>query len=114
VALFALAVQMVLAFGHVHRDDLGLTPLADTHGTQIASATALGSAFPAEQHHHPPSDDYCPICASIAVLSTWMPAPPPALVSPETMRRVWVPVPCLQSAPPYISHSFQARAPPVA
>jgi hypothetical protein len=113
VALFALALQMVLAFGHLHRDDLGLPPLAGTDPTQISSAAASRSVPPADQQHQPPSDDYCPICASIAVLATWMPALPPVLMSPEPVRRVWAPVAALQIWPTQVSLSFQARAPPV-
>jgi hypothetical protein len=113
LALFALAVQMVLSFGHMHRDDLGLPPLAGTDPTQIASAAAPAPVPPAGQHHQPASDDYCPICASIAVLATWVPALPPVLVSPEPMRRVWAPLASLQRSPTQISLSFQARAPPV-
>ncbi|MGA8611732.1 MAG: DUF2946 family protein [Xanthobacteraceae bacterium] len=112
--LFALAVQMVLSFGHVHLDDLGLPSLAGTDPTQIALVATCGSAPPAGQHHQPASDDdYCPICASMAVLATWMPALPPVLVLPEPMRRVWAPVAALQISPRHISLSFQARAPPV-
>jgi len=114
LALFALAVQMVLSFGHMHRDDLGLPPLAGSDPTQIASAATPGSASPAGHQQQPASDDYCPICASIAILSIWMPALPPVLVSPEPIRRVWAPVAALQSSPTLVSLSFQARAPPVA
>ena len=113
LALFALAVQMVLSFGHMHRDDLGLPSLADIDRSQITSAAAAGSPPPAGQHHQPASDDYCSICASIAVLASWMPALPPVLVSPEPMRRVWAPVVTLQSPPTHFLLSFQARAPPV-
>jgi len=105
-------VQMVLSFGHMHRDDLGLPPLVDTDPHQIASAASPGSQLPAGQHQQP-ADDYCPICASIAVLATWMPALPPMLVSPDPVRRVWVQVAALQSLLAQTSLSFQARAPPV-
>jgi hypothetical protein len=112
LALFALALQMALSFGHVHLNDLGLSPGTDP--TQIAFAADSGSATPAHQHHQPSSDDhYCPICASIAVFGTWMPALPPVLMSPEPMRRVWTPVAALHISPTQISLSFQARAPPV-
>jgi hypothetical protein len=114
LALFALAVQMVLSFGHMHRDDLGLPPVAGTDPTQITSAAAPGSRPPAGQQHQPASDDYCPICASIAVLATWMPVLPPVLVTPEPIRRVWPPLASLQSPRTQFLLSFQARAPPVA
>jgi len=112
LALFALALQMALSFGHVHLDDLGPPP--GTGPAQIAFAAESGSAPPAGHHHLPASDDdYCPICASMAVLATWMPALPPVLVTPEPMCRVWAPVAALHISPTQISLSFQARAPPV-
>jgi hypothetical protein len=114
LALFALALQMVISFGHMHRDDLGLPPLAGTESTSIASAAAPGAQPPAGQHHQPASDDYCAICASMALLATSMPALPPVLVTPEPVSRLWTPLASLQSPPPQIALSFQARAPPLA
>ena len=35
LALFALALQMAVSFGHVHGDDLGLPPLSESGQTQI-------------------------------------------------------------------------------
>lgn len=114
LALFALALQMIVSFGHMHRDDLGLPPLAGTNQTSIASTTTPGSQAPAGQQHQPASDDYCPICASIALLASWTPVLPPILVTPDPIRRVWAPLASLQSPPTQFSLSFQARAPPVA
>lgn len=113
LALFALALQMIVSFGHMHRDDLGLPPLAGADGTSIASAAAPGSQAPS-QPHQPASDDYCPICASLALLATWMPALQPVLMTPEPIDRVWPPLACLHISPTQIALSFQARAPPVA
>ena len=39
LALFALAFQMAVSFGHMHRDDLGLAPLPGSDSAQIASVT---------------------------------------------------------------------------
>lgn len=114
LALFALALQMIVSFGHMHRDDLGLPPLAGTNQASIASTTTPGSQAPAGQQHQPASDDYCPICASIALLASWTPVLPPILVTPDPIRRVWAPLASLQSPPTQFSLSFQARAPPVA
>jgi len=113
LALFALAVQMVVSFGHMHRDDLGLPPLAGTDHTSIASNTAPGSQAPTGPQRQPASDDYCPICASMALLATWMPVLPPPLVTPEPIRRVWPPLASWHSLPTQFSLSFQARAPPL-
>jgi hypothetical protein len=114
LALFALALQMIVSFGHMHRDDLGLPPLAGAGGASIAFAAAPGSQPPAGQHHQPASDDYCAICANMALLATSMPSLPPVLVTPEPIRRVWASLASVQSPPKQISLSFQARAPPVA
>jgi hypothetical protein len=113
LALFALALQMIVSFGHMHRDDLGLPPLAGTDRTSVASAAAPGSRPPSQQHQ-PASDDYCPICASLALLATWMPALPPLLVTPQPIGRIWPTLASLHISPTQIPLSFQARAPPAA
>jgi hypothetical protein len=110
LALFALAFQIVVSFGHMHRDDLGLPPLPAS--TDARSASHAPPA-PADSDHHPGSDDdYCPICASMMLIATAVPALPPVLIVPETIRHEW---PCKVPAVG-ISHnvalSFQARAPP--
>jgi hypothetical protein len=68
LALFALAVQMVVSFGHMHRDDLGLPLLATAHWAHFPSSATQAVAGPADRDQYPLSDDYCPICASIALL----------------------------------------------
>lgn len=113
LALFALAFQMAVSFGHMHRDDLGLPPLSSADGTQTASVTT--PADPANSGHHPASDDdYCPICASMQLIATALPSLPPVLWVPEPIRRVW-----LAQTPPRgvstpLALSFRARAPPLA
>ncbi len=114
LALFALAVQMIVSFGHMHRDDLGLPPLAAPDQTQITSNTAPSPAGPADQDHHPASDDYCPICASMALVATAMPSLPPVLIVPVPIRRVWAAQLPAHSLSTQVAPSFQARAPPLA
>lgn len=114
LALFAVALQMAVSFGHMHRDDLGLPPLAATDQTPIAFNTAHSPTAPINQDQQPASDDYCPICASIALLATGMPALPPVLVPPMPIRRIWPSVTLTQIHSRQIALSFQARAPPVA
>ena len=112
VALFALAVQMVVSFGHLHRDDLGLPPLPATHQTQI---TANGSAAPAgsSQQNNQKPDDYCPICASMMLIATAVPSLPPVLIVPEPVRRVWPEPVRVETVTPDVTVSFRARAPPL-
>jgi len=71
VALLALAIQLTLSFGHVH----GLPT-----GGPSAAATIAGSADtpqPAGGDQH--DDDYCAICAVLAMLSGAQTSSAPAL-----------------------------------
>ena len=80
LALFALAFQMAVSFGHMHRDDLGLPPLIDAGQTHF---DAGAHTAPAQGHRQPTApDDYCPICASMALIATAIPSLPPMLVTP--------------------------------
>jgi Protein of unknown function (DUF2946) len=114
LALFALAVQMVVSFGHMHRDDLGLPPLAGTDHTSIASNTAPGSQAPTGPQQQPASDDYCPICASMALVATAIPSLPPVLILPAPIRRVWLSETPARGVSTPLALSFRARAPPLA
>ena len=114
LALFALAVQMAISFGHMHRDDLGLPPVAQADQTQFAPGKAHPPAGPADQGRYPASDDYCPICASMALIATGIAALPPVLVAPAPIERFWPSDAPMQSLSPQVALSFQARAPPVA
>jgi len=114
LALFALAVQMVVSFGHIHGDDLGLPPLATSHQTQIEFATTGAPGHPANRDRYPASDDWCPVCASIALVATAMPSLPPVLMVPAPIRRVWPAERPVQVFSIQVALSFQARAPPLA
>jgi hypothetical protein len=114
LALFALAVHMVLSCGHMHRGDLGLPPLPVSDGIQITSGMTHAPAGPADQDHHPASNDHCPICASVALVATALPSLPPVLVEPVSMRRERLSETPVQRPSTQIWRSFQARAPPFA
>jgi Protein of unknown function (DUF2946) len=109
LALFALAVQMVVSFGHLHRDDLGLPPLPIADQTRI-NVDSSGASAP--QHHNQKPDDYCPICASMALIATALPSLPPMLVTPDPIRRVWPTQIPVRGVSVKVALSFQARAPP--
>jgi hypothetical protein len=108
VALFALALQLVLAFGHVHTGGLG-------HTREIAALTADGST--GGQPHKPttPSDqDYCAICAVLNLLSGAQGATAPALPVPfATVAATVVAEPETVHAAT-LRPAFQSRAPPLA
>ena len=105
-ALFAFAVQLVLSFGHVHLDKL-------TFSSPAAASVQLASGDSgAPQPKHTGSDDYCAICASIALVASSV-LPEAAQLAPP------ISVPS-SSAPEFLAAqsvfelhtSFQARAPP--
>ena len=113
LALFALAVQMVVSFGHMHRDDLGLPPLATVHWKYFPSGAAQVLVGP-DRDQYPLSDEYCPICASIALLATGAPPLPPVTVAPPVISHVWLSPTSLYLAATQALFSFQARGPPAA
>src|SRR5580704_14078545 len=107
LALFALAVQFVLAFGHIHHDDI--------YGS-ARPAAAMAAAVPDGSQPLPAKhgDDYCAICATISLLGNSFVAAAPALPLPsashaiEQVDRVAIIVIAQRRA------AFQSRAPPVA
>lgn len=111
LALFVLAFQMAVSFGHMDADELGLAPLdlvGRTHLTLNATQTVIAPAgrVPAAP------EGYCPICASMALVATALPSLPPVLAVPPQGPPSWpAPIPA-QGISPKLTLSFQARAPP--
>ena len=103
LALFALAVQSVLWFGHAHGFVARAAP--SIHFSQQQPAPGHDS----DQH----PDDLCAICAAVALTSTAMAATPPALPIPLSFGLVHPLVGArvvhLRAAPA----AFQSRAPPL-
>jgi Protein of unknown function (DUF2946) len=118
LALFALAFQIAVSFGHMHRDDLGLPPLPNSDSAQTASIAAPAPVANSDRHtgssQPGSSDDYCPICASMQLIATALPALPPLLLVPEPAHRFWPAQTPTQMFSPQVALSFRARAPPAA
>jgi hypothetical protein len=109
--LAALALQIVLSFGHLHRDDLGLPPLpAASH--QIVVGAALAPSAPADQDHYPQPDDYCPVCASMVLAATAIPSLPPTLIAPIAVHYAWPSQAAIGGLSAKLTLSFRARGPP--
>jgi hypothetical protein len=110
LALFALALQLVLSLGHTHGAK-GQLSLADAQGPAFTS-TKSGSidrpAGPAGQH----SDDICSICASITLAGSLVLPAPPTTTVPPAIERAWAPHALASTASKARRNSFQARAPP--
>jgi hypothetical protein len=114
LALFALAFQLAVSFGHVHLERTA--PLA-------AGASALAGAPPSADDLTAPSnpagrehlaDDRCPICTLIHLAGALVPAEMPSLPLPAVFGRLR-----LEAAAEFdltASHAtlFRARAPPIA
>jgi hypothetical protein len=100
LGLLALALQLVLSFGHIH-------PLP-THVTAISAPA--GSTAP----DLPVTGDDCAICASIAAFAALDLPTQAGLIPPVSAAEIIVPVPAAddhRAAP--ILH-FSSRAPPIA
>jgi hypothetical protein len=77
LALFALAIQLMLSFGHVHIDVARAAP----GGPAIVSLQMPADGAPASSHHH--ANDFCAICAVTAMAGTALVAAPPVLRLPQ-------------------------------
>ena len=111
LALFALAVQFVVAFGHIHRDDIyGSARPA----TAIAASVPDGSQPLPSDHPAKHGDDYCAICATMSLLGNSFVATAPALPLPPASHAIeqFDRVAVIFIAPRRAA--FQSRAPPVA
>jgi hypothetical protein len=111
-ALAALLLQIVVSFGHVDldgivgADDLTLSGL---HKTVIAKTSQPGPA-------QAPSDDdgYCPICASIFLVSTSVAPEPPQVPVPDGFERIRHSVSVARGIITPLRVVFRSRAPPLA
>ncbi len=110
LALAALALQLVVSFGHVHLDGVHRTYPA----LAVSGSGAQASQLPAPQPGNDTDDDYCAICATIFLAASSFLPPVPQLPVPfvsravEHVARVAVVLITPQRWP------FQSRAPPLA
>jgi hypothetical protein len=112
LALFALAMQIVLSFGHVHYYALGLASADAAPATAQESGAALPSA-PAPIHKSDGSVGLdCAICALIQLWAISAPGAAPALPLPVKVgaNGLHVSLASASAASPHFL--FQARAPP--
>ena len=102
LALFALAIQMVLAFGHYHAVHAQAAPGFSIERTHAPT--------PAHDHH---AADHCDICAVTAMAGTMLAAAPPQLALPlaANPRPVAVTTGFIDLDP--VRVAFQPRAPPL-
>lgn len=111
-ALFALAVQLIVLFTHVHCGPTACWPASQS----VVGAIGLGSADTSAQPKPstPAAVEYCMFCAVIHLAGNALPvvAPTPSISSAYSVQRPWVDRSVILAATPY--QIFQARAPPLA
>jgi hypothetical protein len=110
LALAAMALQLVLSFGHIHLEQLAS---GSAIASVVASKASTSQQDPA-QHPANEADDFCAICATIHLASlTFLPDAP------------LLPVPFASRTIEHFGHftfvfispqraAFQSRAPPLA
>ena len=111
LALFALAVQIIVSFGHVHLH--GLVPaFARPPAMADGSATALpGSRGPSNKSDRA-VDAYCPICASIQLSASSTLCAAPAFPPPANLGPIGLHLSSELALAAWPHFLFQARAPP--
>jgi hypothetical protein len=83
LALFALAFQLALTFGHVHLDRFAL-PTADKFAVASADASSDARNAPADPAGQDDRADHrCPICTLIHLAGALVLAEPPSLPLPD-------------------------------
>jgi hypothetical protein len=113
-ALFALAVQFALTFGHVHVP--GTNKALPALLIQLATPSAVAATGNAGQPAKPVKQvahDQCAICASIHLANSLLPTVEPSFEWPADADPAWTAahIDLRLAASP--QNSFQARAPPI-
>jgi hypothetical protein len=123
LALLALAVQLVLSFGHFHavaaqaapaiQSAAALTDISSHGLTASDAASASGQQQAPTRHDSDQPNDGCAICAVMAMAGTVLFATPPLLLLPQAVEFLY------QTTDAEFVHlssarvAFQPRAPPI-
>jgi hypothetical protein len=112
LALLALALQIVLSFGHV---DLGGI-VGPTHLTLAGKQNTAVTQAPQPGPPRTSGDDegYCPICASIFLVSNSFVSEPPKFPVPDGFERTIHSITINRGISTPRSIVFRSRAPPAA
>jgi hypothetical protein len=109
LALFALAINLTLAFGHVHA--------LDSSGRPPALIAALAASHQGQTDHdrgNGHADYICPICMAATAMGTALASVPPALPAVFIASAVDHPVDHSREAPRPPHTAFESRGPPLA
>jgi hypothetical protein len=114
LALFALAFQLAVSFGHVHLERIAPPSVgasAPAHA-QPSAADLNAPSNPTGREHL--ADDRCPICTLIHLAGTLVPAETPPLPLPTVVGRLRLEVAAEFDLTASHAALFRARAPPIA
>lgn len=112
-ALFALALQLVVSFGHIHPRDIRGSPSSDaTQHASYVKAGHVGVVAPAGQPAGE-QDAYCNICATINLVGAGQAATPPRLPVPPLFQPARFTAVHDPAAFDRGHIHFQSRAPPI-
>jgi DUF2946 family protein len=114
LALFALAFQLAISFGHVHLHYIAPTSaVASTLASEQPSTDEAN--VPSSPAGHDDRADYlCPICTLIHLAGAIVPAETPPLPLPSIFGGLGLEVGVAFDLLPSQGALFQARAPPIA
>jgi hypothetical protein len=122
LALFALAIQFVVSFGHFHGAaaqsvQTGLSDAGPTYAAEQVALVALGDAARQQQpsdhdndRHHPA--DACAICAVLSLANNYLFAAPPVLQLPQAIELLYLTTDAEFAHLGSLHPPFQPRAPP--
>jgi Protein of unknown function (DUF2946) len=114
LALFALALQLVLSFGHLHLEQVlfgseHASKLVDGQPTVGAASTDDSD----EDHPKSHSGAYCAICAIVHLTRCLLISDPPSLLLPKSYLSLQFEPENEAAAVELACTPFQARAPPI-
>lgn len=124
-ALFALAIQFVLSFGHFHgiaaqaaqaiQSDSAKSDASYASGLPAADAVSQSAQQQPDSNHdsdqHP--NDVCAICAVMALANTILFATPPLLLLPQAVEFLYLTTDAKFIHLNALRVAFQPRAPPI-
>jgi len=110
LALFSLALQFALSFGHVHNHPLEQRIFAAETAAHCEQALKLSCALPDRDDN---DESQCSICKSMAIAASLAIFALPAFVVPQFRSGPIAPQPHTKSLSYAVTAQFRARAPPV-
>ena len=125
LALFALAIQFALSFGHFHGVAAKAAPAIQAGLSQadlayigtVAAPDAASEAAQKQQPSNPDGDqqpaDSCAICAVMALAGNLLFATPPVLLLPQAVEFLYRTTDAEFSHLGSVHPAFQSRAPPI-